>query len=166
LQQAEQTKLLPELTLGVNNQSIIGWQKIRNNEEYFNATKRFTSGVVGLNIPIFQKSIKRKVKSFSYLMDQNELLKQQKEKELNQQFDMLQQEIISKKETIESYENALLKNAKIIEKTANLQLNNGEIDYFKWVVLIHQSIAIQSDYLQQIYQLNHAIIQIQKLQNN
>jgi len=166
LQQAEQTKLLPELTLGVNNQSIIGWQKIRNNEEYFNATKRFTSGVVGLNIPIFQKSIKGKVKSFSYLMDQNELLKQQKEKELNQQFDMLQQEIISKKETIESYENALLKNAKIIEKTANLQLNNGEIDYFKWVVLIHQSIAIQSDYLQQIYQLNHAIIQIQKLQNN
>jgi cobalt-zinc-cadmium resistance protein CzcA len=166
LQQAEQTKLLPELTIGVNNQSIIGWQKIRNNEQYFNATKRFASGVVGFNIPIFQKSIKGKVKSFSYLMDQNELLKQQKEKELNQQFDLLQQEIISKNETIESYEKALLKNAKTIEKTANLQLNNGEIDYFKWVVLIHQSIAIQSDYLQQIYQLNHAIIQIQKLQNN
>jgi cobalt-zinc-cadmium resistance protein CzcA len=164
-QLVEKTKLLPEINVGLSNQSIIGWQKIRNNEQYFNATKRFTSGMLGLNIPIFQQAQKQKIKSYELLIQQNNFLKQGKEKELKEQFNFYQQEIISTKESIERYENNLLKNATTIEKTATLQLNNGEIDYFKWVVLIHQSVNIRTSYLDYIQHLNQAIIHIQQLQN-
>lgn len=164
-QKAEKTKLLPEINIGYNNQSIIGWQMVNSNETYFNATKRFNSGTLGVNIPIFQKAIKEKVKSYNLLIEQNNFLKMQKEKELNEQLNYWISEYESTQFIINNYTNTLLANAKKIERIATLQLNNGEIDYFKWVVLIHQSISIQSDYLQFINQQNNAIIQLQKLQN-
>jgi hypothetical protein len=46
-----------------------------------------------------------------------------------------------------------------------LQLQKGEIDYFKWAMMILQSVQIEKAYLQYVHQYNQAIIQLQKIQN-
>ena len=43
-------------------------------------------------------------------------------------------------ETVNYYEDTALKNADIIIKTANLQFQNGEINYLEWVLLTNNAI--------------------------
>jgi cobalt-zinc-cadmium resistance protein CzcA len=164
-QQAEKKLWWPELNVGINNQSLIGWQKINNQDQYFNASHRFTSGVVGLNVPLFRQASKQKIASYQLLLDQNQLMIQHKNQELKQQYSFWVQELKSSEYIIDKYESNLLKNARTIQKTVGLQLQKGEIDYFKWAMMILQSVQIEKAYLQYVHQYNQAIIQLQKIQN-
>lgn len=51
-------------------------------------------------------------------------------------------------------------------KTANLQFQNGDINYLDWALLNNQAISIENDYLEAIHNLNAVVIQINYLNNN
>ena len=62
------------------------------------------------------------------------------------------------KKTISYFEDEALKNAKQIATLANLQYNNGEINYMEWVLLMNQAISIENDYQDAILKLNESVI--------
>ena len=66
-------------------------------------------------------------------------------------------------EKLDYYEETALPNAEIIIKTANLQFLNGAISYLDWVMLVNQSIAIKSNYIDTILTHNKSVIQINYL---
>ena len=66
-------------------------------------------------------------------------------------------------QTVAYFENTALKNSEIILTTANKQFSNGEINYLEWVLLINQSVSIQSDYVDAVKNLNQSIIQLSYL---
>ena len=68
-------------------------------------------------------------------------------------------------QTVSYFEDTALKNAEIILSTANKQFSNGEINYLEWVLLINQSVSIQSDYVDAVRNLNQSIIQLNSLTN-
>ena len=68
-----------------------------------------------------------------------------------------------KNSSFKYYEKTALPNAEIIIKTANLQFSNGEINYLDWVVLINQSIAIKSNYIDTILAHNESVVQLNYL---
>ncbi|UPT67384.1 MAG: hypothetical protein M0D57_01460 [Sphingobacteriales bacterium JAD_PAG50586_3] len=55
--------------------------------------------------------------------------------------------------------------ADTIINTANAQLQNGDINYLEWVMLINQAIGTQSDYLDAVKALNLSVIELNTLTN-
>ena len=159
----EQSLFLPELFLGYYNQSFQGWQKVNGIEQFYGSYRRFQSSMIGIGLPLFFNSQTAKIKSakISKLLAEN-----------NYQFGiekhqlLLMQHINSYNKTcklIADYKNNLLKNSELILKAASDQLVQGDIDYLQYVLLINQTIATQSDYLETLRKRNIAIIELNYL---
>jgi cobalt-zinc-cadmium resistance protein CzcA len=69
------------------------------------------------------------------------------------------------KQAVDYYEGSALGYADTIIKTANIQLQGGDINYLDWVMLINQAIATQSDYLDAVKALNLSVIDLNALTN-
>ncbi|MEC4004347.1 CusA/CzcA family heavy metal efflux RND transporter [Flavobacterium sp. SUN052] len=156
----EKSKLLPSLTLGYNNTSIAGTGA---DNVLYDKSNRFQSAQFGIGIPLFGGSQKAKIAAskIGESLSQNEL---EKEKQmLQKQFQTTFNQYKSSVEKLEYYEKTALPNAEIIIKTANLQFLNGEINYLDWVMLINQSIAIKSNYIDTILTHNESVVQLNYL---
>jgi cobalt-zinc-cadmium resistance protein CzcA len=69
------------------------------------------------------------------------------------------------KQAVDYYENSALGYADTIINTANTQLQNGDINYLEWVMLVNQAIGTQSDYLDAVKALNLSVIELNTLTN-
>jgi cobalt-zinc-cadmium resistance protein CzcA len=158
--QAERSKLLPSFTLGYSSATITGTGA--DNVVYDKAT-RFQSAQLGLGIPLFGGAQKAKIKAAKLAESIADSEWQYSKKAVQQQFINAQSLYKKSQERLDYYEKIALSNASIISATANKQFYNGEINYLDWVMLIHQSIAIQNDYINTLNQYNDAVIQLNYL---
>ena len=67
--------------------------------------------------------------------------------------------------SVNYYEANANKNAETINKTANLQFYNGEINYLEWVMLTNNAIIIQSGYIDAVRNLNSSVIKLSSFIN-
>lgn len=161
----EKAKMLPTINMGYNNQSVIGYQIVNNQDVYFDVNKRFSYVSFGLNAPLFFRSGKNRISSskLNYLKTEKEV------NEISNQYKTMLMQLLLKldknKETISYYENGALKQADIILKNANLQFKNGSINYIEWIMLINQAISIRSEFLNTLQEYNQTIIDINYLTN-
>ncbi len=158
----ERSKLLPDLFISYNNMSMRGFGA---DEKLYNASTRFQSAQVGIGLPLFFGSQKSKITALKINKDvaENNYLAGLKRLQSEYQQALL----IYKKnlQTVAYFEDTALKNAEIILTIANKQFSNGDINYLEWVLLINQSVSIQSDYLDSVKGLNQSIIQLNALTN-
>ena len=63
-------------------------------------------------------------------------------------------------QNVNYFETTALKNADIITRTAQKQLDNGSINYLEWVQLVNQAIDVRNDYIEAVRLLNHFINQL------
>jgi cobalt-zinc-cadmium resistance protein CzcA len=164
LQKLEKTRLLPTVSVGFNNTSIIGWQKVNaTDEKYFDASKRFSSVSAGLEIPIFQKAQRSRIKAAGILYSQKQL-------ELEAARKYLQVELANALEIFQHYRQQLatfdtkaLPNAATMIATATRRLQAGEIAYLDWVMLTNQALSVRAEYFNLVQLHNEAAIRIEKL---
>jgi cobalt-zinc-cadmium resistance protein CzcA len=156
----EKSKLLPSLILGYNNTSITGTGA---NDVVYDKSTRFQSGQIGIGIPLFGGSQKAKIAAskIGESISENEYQKEQIA--LQMQFQNAISQYKSDLEKLDYFEKTGLPNAKIIIETANKQFYNGEINYLDWVLLINQSSAIKSNYIDTVIHYNEIIIQLNYL---
>lgn len=162
--QVEKSKLLPSLSLGYNNASIIGWQtNAVGTEQYYGGSKRFSSVSVGVGIPLFFGAQKSRIKASNVMVLQKqqelELVRQQ----LSMELEEAQQHYDQQKRLVRSYQDRLLPNATVIMNTASQKLNAGEIGYLDWTILVNQSIQIRSEYFNTVQQFNEAAFEIERI---
>jgi cobalt-zinc-cadmium resistance protein CzcA len=153
----EKSKLLPNLTFGYNNTTMIG---LDANDIVYDKSNRFQSVQFGIGIPLFGGSQNAKINAtkIGESIAQTEL---EKEKQLLQnQYKSAFITFQSNLQKLNYYEETALPNAEIIIKTANLQFQNGEINYLDWVMLQNQSIAIKNNYIETLMTYNESIIQL------
>lgn len=158
----EQSKLLPELLLGINNGSIRG---MGADNKLYSAAYRFSSIQAGVAVPIFTKAQKAKIQATKFSSQVAESSYEVELQQLQSRYKtqlLLQQKYAN---TLAYYENNSLKTAKLIVSTANQQLALGSINYLEWVQLINQSIATQNEYFEAIKNLNEATIQLHYFKN-
>ena len=158
--QFEQSKLSPDLIFGYNNTSIRGTGA---DDKYYTSSQRFQSVQIGLGIPLFngaQKAIinsakvKEAIAESSYDIGLQTLNAEKKTALLEYQKYF---------QTVQWFENTALKSAATISSGATEQFVNGEINYLDWVILINQSVSIQSQYIDVIKNLNESINHINYL---
>lgn len=153
----EQSKLSPDLTFGYN---IMGMRGMGADDKIYNSTPRFQSVQVGLGIPIFNGGQKAKINAAktneTVVANEYHL----KLKELETGYQSAFKQYLKFEQAVQYFENTALKNADILTSTAKKQFLSGEINYLEWVLLINQSIQIQSDYIEAIKNRNNALTEL------
>lgn len=161
----EKSRLLPSLTAGYSNATIIGWQTpgLDGTDLYFGGGKRFSSVNVGLGIPLFSGAQRSRIKATNFLV----LQKQQEAaaifQQLNNELENAMRIYQRNSRLVESYNTAMLPNAESMIATAGNKVNAGEIGYLEWVILVNQAMQIRSDYFNTVQQFNEAAFEIERI---
>ncbi|RYZ30383.1 MAG: CusA/CzcA family heavy metal efflux RND transporter [Chitinophagaceae bacterium] len=162
--QAEKSRLWPTISIGYNNLSLTGWQKVNDTDEkYFGSSKRFSSVSAGIDIPIFQSAQKSRIKAANILIAQ-------KEKEVEAKRNVLQVELKNaiqtyqlQRQLLQSFKTVAIPNAETMISTASKRLQAGEIAYLDWVIVVNNALSVRSDYFQLVQQQNETAFEIDKL---
>jgi len=70
---------------------------------------------------------------------------------------------MNQQQIIENYEQKQLPKSETILKTAQKQIEVGEIDYLDWVILVNQAVKTKADYIDQLEKLNQIGAELQFL---
>lgn len=150
--QLERSKLLPDLLLTYNNQSM---KNINNN--------RFNSVQVGVGIPLFTKGQRELAKASQAKVAIAENQLQIKEIELKNKLQQLISSFNNQLKIVESYEQKQLPKSETIFKTVKKQMEVGEIDYLNWVILTNQAVKTKVDYIDNLERLNQIGVELNYL---
>lgn len=156
----EKSKLSPDFSLGYFNSSIRG---VGPDNLSYTGKDRFHSGQVGINIPVFTSAQRAKVKAAKIMETEADNAFLSQKQQLENQYQAALVALNNSREMVAYLQKNLLPSAKIITQTANKQFINGDINYLDWVVLTNQSIAINSNYIDALKQLNENAIQLNYL---
>jgi cobalt-zinc-cadmium resistance protein CzcA len=160
------TKNLPQLNIGYTNQSIIGIQNINGLDKNYAAGNRFSSALLGVNIPIFNKANKARIDAAKV---NTTAAKADYENSVKQQQSVLQTLLLRKQKNeqqLKYYEMTGLNQSKIITENADKQFANGAINYLEWIMLTNQAINIRAEYINAIAEWNTTIIELNTYLNN
>jgi len=167
---AEQTKKvekaqgLPDFTIGYVNQSLIGFQTVNGQEEYFNSGDRFSSVNIGITIPLFSAT-KAKIKSLDYQRLAAEAHAKQQQILLETQFQNVVKQYQQDLAKFNYYKQQALPNANDIVSSAQLGYRTGDISYVEYLYALQTATDIQLNYLKSIQQVNQSVINIYSIIN-
>lgn len=162
----EGAKMLPEITLGYNNLSIIGNQTDASGQDvYYGSGQRFSYVNAGLSIPIFFTSQSEKKRAAKAEYESYVELSEAAKIEVKTNIENADKELKKYQESLQYYETDGLKNAQTIIEASSSQLQNGDIDYLQWVLVVNQAITIKSEYLDALNAYNKAVVTLQNLNN-
>jgi heavy metal efflux system protein len=149
----EKTKKKPELVGGAY------YQTFRANNTFQNGYNGLY-GSLGIAIPLFNTSIRNKMKALAVNNEiaDNKLIIEKLSLQNKYQQGLLDYK--KYKTTVDYFEKEALKNVDVILATANKKFINGDINYLEWVMLINQNTEIQSNYIEAVRQLNNSIINL------
>ncbi|MBK6505283.1 MAG: CusA/CzcA family heavy metal efflux RND transporter [Ignavibacteria bacterium] len=161
----ESAEMLPDLTLGYANQSIIGLQNIEGAEVYYGGGKRFSSFNVGIKLPLTFFNGNARIESKE--VKQKSLLKEAENGKLilRAQLEKAYQQYSQGLSHIKHYEELALPNSEIILSTARISYASGEIGYIEFLQSLQTVTDIRLGYLDSINELNQTVIGINSLIN-
>ncbi len=161
----EKARLLPDITLGYNNQSLSGSQIVGGQETYFTGRDRFSYLSAGIGIPIFFKAQSARAAAAKLDLEKNQKNTEYVKLQLLTELETAFEQVAKFQESLLYYEREGLKNSDLIIATADEQFRQGEIDYLQWVILVDQAITVKSEYIHVLSSYNTAVIQFMKLNN-
>lgn len=160
---AERARLLPDLMIGYNNQSLRGVQSVNGQDVLFSGKDRFSYFSAGVSIPLFYRAQSSKATAAKLEWQSRKKQVDQVKQELHAAISSARDLVQKFAESLDYYERQGLENADTIITTADQQFQGGEIDYLQWVILVDQAIAIKNEYINMLGSYNQAVIQLQKL---
>lgn len=138
-------KALPQLAIGYANQSF------NTNSA---SSQRYNSMSFGLNMPLFRKGVKQKIKASE--INEN-IIFLEKDKALQEWGVQFQKAWGSYQQAIQAYQytkGTLLPNAAKIARIANVSFQQGQINYLEWSASMTQVQQIELQHLEALYLFN------------
>jgi cobalt-zinc-cadmium resistance protein CzcA len=159
----ERSKMLPDLTLGYFNQSLIGVQNINGQDQYFDASKRFQGFQLGLSFPLWFAPQAARSKAAAFAEVETKKNADYFKTIIAGTFTQAQQELKKHLASLNYYETSALKNANLILTQSKKSFKAGEIGYIEYLQSLKNAIAIKSNYLQVLNQYNQSVIKLEFL---
>jgi heavy metal efflux system protein len=156
----EKAKLLPDITMGYYNMTMIGNGA---DNKLYNSNTRFQSAQIGLAIPLLGGTQNAKIKAAKINQNIEEQNYLQAKQNLEYEQSSAEFRYRSNLENVAYFEQNSIPNIRLINDAASKQFINGEINYLDWVILTNQAISIENSYIDAIRALNESAIQIQFL---
>lgn len=162
----EKAKLLPDLTIGYFNQSLIGTQNINGVEQQFTSGDRFDGFRIGIAIPLWFSSQTARIKAALLKTQISEANYLQLVTSLGGLYQQAIYEYQKEKTSLAYYENNALPQAELIINNAQLALKNGEVGFVEYMQAIKQAVVIKHNGLAALNNYNQAIIRLEYLAGN
>jgi cobalt-zinc-cadmium resistance protein CzcA len=159
----EQAQGWPGFSIGYFNQSIQGWQRVGNNEIYFDQGDRFDGLMFGLKIPLYRNLVHGEVKSAKIGITIAEQNFDETERQLLIRLNELKLRMNTNSNKLNWYNAKGKDYARTIAEDASLRLRNGDIDYLQWTILMVKSIETQLQYIDALLHYRVAYIHYQSL---
>lgn len=161
--QVEKNRILPDISIGYFNQSLIGIQNINGQDQYFGANKRFQGFQLGLYIPLWFSPLVARAKAAALNEEALQKNADYYQTTLAGIFAQALQELDKNTASLNYYEGSALKNADLILNQAQKAYRAGEIGYIEYLQSLRNAVAIKSSYLQALNQYNQSIIKVEYL---
>lgn len=161
----EVASVLPDLSIGYFNQSLMGVQSINGEDVYFDRSKRFTGINAGIAIPLTFFSNSARIKSFNYQKQSLEKAADNEKLALQAQLQGAFQQYGQSMSQYNYYKTSALVNANTIISTAKLSFNSGEIGYIEYLQALQTATEVQLGFLAAVNQVNQSVININYLIN-
>lgn len=160
----DRNKLAPDISVGYNNMSIVGYQSADGiTQKYYGPGNRFNSFNLTLGVPIFSKAAKNKVKAGKLNEEVAKLNVEVADQQLKSHLLQLTGEWRKKQQLVSYYEQAGLAQSELIISHAKQSLDQGQISYLEWTILMNNAVGIQLARLEAIQQLNVVVTEIEYL---
>lgn len=153
--EVEKGKLLPDFTLGYNNQSLV------ENPAY-DLGDRFSFYSLGVSIPIFNKN-KTDVELAKIEVEKSQLEAQYASKKFENDYLILKNELEKQQISLDYFTNTALKQSKEIQHFALRNYQEGEINQIEYLQYLNRALEIDFNYLDEIYKYNELVITLENL---
>lgn len=162
----ERSRALPDLSIGYFNQTLIGYQTINNNEQYFGPSRRFQGFTVGIAVPLwftgYQARVRAATQNQKAVAYQANAFRQTLQREVSS----IVQQLSIHQNSVHYYEQSALPNATLLENQSIGAFRNGEIDYATLLLNLRQALTIRENYLLAVYQYNLSSLTYEHLKGN
>jgi len=157
---AEQNKLMPDVSIGYFNQTLIGTNISEPLARMAGQNDRFQGMQLGLQIPLFFNAQQSRIKAAKWNMLSQEKNKEQTDLEINSAISNARVEYQKQAQQIRFYQQEALPQASILLAQGNASYKAGEINYIAYLQIIETALSIKNEYLQRLYNYDEAIIQL------
>jgi len=157
----EKSRLMPDFTLGYNQQLLIaGFNPANINRSYSPGT-RIGGFQVGIAVPVFSKAYTARIRSEKIATQVAEINYHQTRQQLRTQYEQELQQYQKFRQAVEYYTSGGLKQADEQLRIAQVSFNLGEIGYIEYIQNTSAAIQTRLAYLETVSRLNQSAIQIQ-----
>ncbi len=157
----ESAKMLPGISLGYFNQSLIGSETATGS--IAGASDRFTGIRIGLSVPLFFGSGKAQVNAARLQAEISETHAAYYQQVLKGQYGQQLQEVHKYRESLNYYTQKALPQAGLIMDQAQKSFESGAIDYVAYIRNMDQAFRLKLDYLEAADGFNQAVIRLEYL---
>ena len=159
---------LPDITLGYINQTLVGVHSVTlTDNQVFVQSNRFQAGQIGLDIPLFYGSSKRRADVIDFEIQQNDLRQANTLNELNVSFNQRVSIYNSLLESYNLYLEQIIPQTQIMRDQGKYLLETGEISMIEFLQTKQGIIDIEMNFIQLKNDINQAVHQLNwYVQNN
>ena len=158
----QSAKMLPDLSVGYFNQSLIG-SEISTNGDIATGSNRFSGVQAGISIPLFYGSYKASIKSAKLKEHMAQTNADYYQTVLQGQYEQQLQEVIKYKGSLNYYSDKAVPQANLIIGNAQKSIENGAIGYVEYFQSLNQGLELKFNYLNTLNEYNQAIINLEYL---
>lgn len=160
----EKNKLVPDLSAGYNNMSIVGYQSPDGvTQKYYGPGQRFGTVNITMGVPLFTKAARNKVKAARLSEEAAQLNVKAADQQLKTQLLQYQEAFKKQQQLVQYYNNEGLAQSVLIIRHAGLNFEKGQISYLEWTILMNNATGIQLARLDALAQLNRIRTEIEYL---
>jgi cobalt-zinc-cadmium resistance protein CzcA len=159
----EKNLLMPDLTFGYFNQSLMGYQNTTGNDVFYGSNKRFQGFMAGLSVPLWFSPQVSRAKAANFMEESTRKNAEYYKLTLNNDYDQALRELSKNESSLSYYETSALKNADLILSQSQKAFKSGEIGYIEYLQSIRTSISIKSNYILSLHQYNLSVIKVEHL---
>jgi cobalt-zinc-cadmium resistance protein CzcA len=157
----ETSKMLPDISIGYFNQSIIGTQEVNGISQTYGPGDRFSGFQAGITIPLWFGPFTSKIKAAEMNEKVVRTNAESYSKSLTGNYQILLDEYGKYLESVNYYQEQAVPEAELIISQSTLSYKAGAMDYLDYVINLNQALAIRQNYLDALNDYNQTIISIE-----
>ncbi|PSL43366.1 outer membrane protein TolC [Chitinophaga niastensis] len=140
--------ILPDITVGYFNQSLIGTPLNATGTPLSTNSNRFQGFQVGLSLPVWFGPLKAKVRAEEKQRQIASLYYDNSMLQLQSQYEQAVQQFIKQRNSLDFYQRTALPNAELLLNQSSKSYTSGDIGYSEYFLNLEHVLSAQQGYLQ------------------
>jgi heavy metal efflux system protein len=159
----ERARLAPDFSIGFFTQTLIGYQNINSQEQYFGSDKRFHGIQVGIALPVWFAPHTARIKAAEYNRRSAQSGFEYQQQLLQGQMKQAIEEYKKNRNSLAYYKTSALPNSALILRQASIAFRNGEIGFTEYLLSVKNATGIRERYLRTLNSYNQSVFTIEFL---